>query len=195
MDTVRAKQLLRKELLAERKAWLAKQDSTVHARLSDTIKGFMAQRSFRTVLGYWPFGAEPDLRGLYRQLMVDPDITFALPAITAEASGRAMQFAVVADESELTPAKPYGIYEPTLQQDNACHTDGNTLILVPALAVNSQGFRLGYGGGFYDRYLASQHEAVKLGTVFSPFYPRQLPTSSFDISIGYVATELGIAAI
>lgn len=204
LDIVQAKKLLRKELLAERKAWLAEQEQeqeqnsiNVHGRLCDIIQGFMAQRSFTKVLGYWPFGAEPDLRTLYRRLMDDPKVTFALPVITGAAGApeRRMQFALVADESELTPSEPYGIYEPTLRQDNICSTDAHTLILVPALAVNQQGFRLGYGGGFYDRYLAEQHEATRLGTVFSPFYPRQLPTSSYDISIGYVATELGIAVI
>lgn len=192
-----SKKQLRKVLLAERKSWLDQQPGDVHGELSKNVAKFLIEGKFTTVLGFWPFGAEPDFRPLYRTLMKDPRITFGLPTIDASASSGlpVMHFIATDDEDQLAAKPPFGILEPRFDLGKVVNADAKTLVLVPALGIDGSGFRLGYGGGYYDRFLAAHPEAIKLGTVFSPFYPRWLPTSDHDISVGYVTTESAVFSI
>lgn len=191
------KSSLRKTLRAERSSWLGKQTADVHKELCATVANFLVAGGYTSVLGYWPFGAEPDLRALYTTLMTDPSLTFALPTIGSKArgTGLGMSFIATISEEQLAPAPPFGILEPRYSADRVVIPGSKTLILVPALAIDASGFRLGYGGGYYDRYLSAYREATALGTVFSPFYPRWLPTAQHDISVGYVATERAVHRI
>lgn len=192
-----SKTSLRKALRSERSTWLRQQTTDVHKELAATVAGFLVTGGFETVLGYWPFGAEPDLRPLYQTLMTDPRLTFALPTITSHGvgGGSGMSFIATTTEEQLHPAPPFGILEPRYVSADIVTPDSKTLILVPALAIDASGFRLGYGGGYYDRYLSAYREATALGTVFSPFYPRWLPTDEHDISVGYVATEQRLCSL
>jgi 5-formyltetrahydrofolate cyclo-ligase len=68
------------------------------------------------------------------------------------------------------------------------------LILVPAVACDYQGYRLGYGGGYYDRLLSSPEWASKptIGVLFDFAYLPQLPTDTWDIQLHGVCTETGL---
>lgn len=75
----------------------------------------------------------------------------------------------------------FNIFEPCSNPVNCGVLD---LIIVPALMVDSQGYRLGYGGGFYDRFLKSCPKSVKTLTVLpKKLYIQNLPHDDFDISI------------
>lgn len=65
------------------------------------------------------------------------------------------------------------------------------LIIVPMAAVDRQGNRLGYGKGFYDRFLAKT-EAVKVGLVFSEFLFDEIPAESFDEKLDVIISEEGV---
>lgn len=192
------KSKLRKQLRAERSQWLGTQPATVHNQLTEQVRTLFTKGGYRTVFGYWPFGSEPDLRPWYRQLMADPQVTLALPAIrhASHKDGTAeMVFVAVTSEQQLVSREPYGILEPDLEDGvghlaASCSVDDGSLIVVPALAVDARGYRLGYGGGFYDRFLAQSQMSTTVATVFQPFFPRALSVAPHDISVGYVATDL-----
>ncbi|MBQ4110135.1 MAG: 5-formyltetrahydrofolate cyclo-ligase [Clostridia bacterium] len=80
----------------------------------------------------------------------------------------------------------YGIPEPK------SHTEFEKtkldLIIVPALAFDKEGYRLGYGGGYYDRFMADL-TAFKLGICRSELYVEALPRDEFDIKADKVITE------
>lgn len=80
----------------------------------------------------------------------------------------------------------YGIPEPK------SHTEFEKqmldLIIVPALAFDKEGYRLGYGGGYYDRFMANS-KAFKLGICRSELYVEALPHAEFDIKVDKVITE------
>ena len=65
------------------------------------------------------------------------------------------------------------------------------LIIVPTLAFDSDGYRLGWGGGHYDRFLSEQPQALKVGLCFrNGFTKRLLPHERHDISLDKVITEV-----
>jgi 5-formyltetrahydrofolate cyclo-ligase len=65
------------------------------------------------------------------------------------------------------------------------------LVLVPALALDKMGFRLGYGGGFYDRCLA-KHPVPTIGITYSQFVVDRLPRDGWDIPLGGICTDRGL---
>lgn len=85
----------------------------------------------------------------------------------------------------------YGILEP---QDDAVEIpkDEIDLVLVPGLAFDLEGGRIGYGGGYYDRFLnGMRKDALKLGLAYDFQITDKIKTEQFDISIDGVITESG----
>ena len=60
-----------------------------------------------------------------------------------------------------------------------------------AIAINGSGYRLGYGGGFYDRFLINQ-SGIKVGIIFADFYLEALPHAPCDLPVDYICTENAI---
>lgn len=63
------------------------------------------------------------------------------------------------------------------------------LIIVPLLGFDAKRFRLGYGGGYYDRFLDAQPQALTAGLAFDCCYMRSLPHESHDIPLKWIVTE------
>jgi 5-formyltetrahydrofolate cyclo-ligase len=86
----------------------------------------------------------------------------------------------------------YGILEPSASLP-VLKPEEVDLILVPAVACDRKGFRLGYGGGFYDRLLSQPQWIGKptIGIVFEFAYLEQLPSDSWDYPMESVCTEAG----
>jgi len=84
----------------------------------------------------------------------------------------------------------WGIPEPVDGEEVGA--DELDLVLVPMIAADRQKHRLGYGLGFYDRFL-SQTPALKAGLLFEVFLQRDpLPVEEFDVRLDYLVTEKGI---
>lgn len=86
----------------------------------------------------------------------------------------------------------YGIFEPHPDAPRLEPSEVD-LILVPSVACDYRGYRLGYGGGFYDRMLSSPEWASKptIGIVFEFAYLPQLPVDEWDKPLQGVCTETG----
>lgn len=65
------------------------------------------------------------------------------------------------------------------------------LIIVPCLAADCSGYRLGYGGGFYDRYL-KDYNGISIVLCRKKQMVKKIPTETFDVPVGYYVTEEGI---
>ena len=63
------------------------------------------------------------------------------------------------------------------------------VILVPGLAFDALGYRIGYGGGYYDRYIARFEGAWSIGVCFDRFYDRQVPVGMWDHPVEGIVTE------
>lgn len=63
------------------------------------------------------------------------------------------------------------------------------LVIVPALAVDKNNYRLGYGGGFYDRFLKAINNAVSVVPIYHEFVVNSLPSEVFDVPVDFVITD------
>ena len=132
----------------------------------------------RVIYGFAPLGSEPDWLGDDRP--ADPILAF--PRATADG------LAFFADR-ELQPGL-FGALEPP----GTTPAPAPDLILVPGLAFDRAGFRLGRGGGFYDRFLASLSEPrpVLCGVCFSCQILPAVPREPHDSRMDYLLSDKGL---
>jgi 5-formyltetrahydrofolate cyclo-ligase len=103
-----------------------------------------------------------------------------------------MQYHIVSSLDELAKDN-YGILEPP--PENPIYDPekdlGSAICFVPGLVYDKAGYRLGYGKGFYDRYL-SHFSGCTLGVVYSDYILPTVPRGRFDVSVNILLTEKGV---
>lgn len=80
----------------------------------------------------------------------------------------------------------FGIPQPKSGRDHSAE-----IILTPLLAFDDAGFRLGYGGGYYDKYFA-KHDGLRVGLAYAGQAVASLPREKFDLPLHAVVTEEGV---
>jgi 5-formyltetrahydrofolate cyclo-ligase len=177
---------LRSQLLQQRQAialadWQAKSEAICqHLSQSEVY------RNAQVILAYMSTRQEPDLSALWingapkhwgLSRCVGQDLAWH-----ACSPSNAEQFQV----------GTYGILEPSATLP-VLKPEEVDLILVPAVACDRKGFRLGYGGGFYDRLLSNPQWASKptVGVVFEFAYLERLPRNPWDCPMQAICTETG----
>lgn len=133
-----------------------------------------------------PFKNEPDLLSLIHDL--EKHVTISFPVVK---DNKRIDFYRWESGSSLHKNK-YGILEPTVDSSFLIEPNHRTLVCLPSLAVDCQGYRLGYGGGYYDRFLEKNPHVHSLGIVFSKYILNSIPKDPWDIKIKKVCTEKGI---
>jgi 5-formyltetrahydrofolate cyclo-ligase len=185
LGSVMSKANLRRSLLQQRRQ-LAPEVWQQHSqRLCHHLQADPLFNQAKTVLAYFSIRQEPDLSPL-----------FELPKIWGfpRCIGQELSWHVWSPAGELTlQSGAFGILEP--------HSDAPSLepeqidlMLVPAVACARQGYRLGYGGGFYDRLLAEPKWAKvpTIGVIFGFAHLQTLPIDEWDQPLTGVCTEAGI---
>ncbi len=139
------------------------------------------------VSGYWPMGDEIDPRPLLQALSA-AGCRLALPALRGP--GQALDFRAWTPGDALVPAA-FGTQEPA--PDTPVLRP--RLLLVPLLAFDAEGYRLGYGGGFYDRSLASlraQGDILAVGLAFATQAVAAVPRDGNDQRLDWLVTERAV---
>ena len=134
------------------------------------------------VSGFWPLGEEIDIRPLLLALH-GRGHRVALPVTPSR--GEALTFRGWQLGGALIPER-FGTMRPT---GDIMVPD---MLLIPLLAFDVAGRRLGYGGGFYDRTLAGLPDRFRLGCAFAAQQVDAVPVGPYDIRLDAVATENGI---
>jgi 5-formyltetrahydrofolate cyclo-ligase len=133
---------------------------------------------------YWPMGDEADPRLLAHALAARAHV-LALPAVAAKKSPLHFRRWRAGDA---LIAHAFGMHEPA---DTAPRVVPDVL-LVPLLAFDAAGTRLGYGGGFYDRTLASLETKRAIGIAYAGQGVDALPAHAHDHPLDMVVTEAGV---
>lgn len=191
MDTVALeKQRLREERLAARET-LSEQE---RARLDDCItQNLLASPEYAeasTVLTYVSVSSEVSTRMFIEGALRDGK-TVAVPRCLP---GHRLEFAAITSLEQLVAA-PFNLLEPS--KDLSALTEdqmNNSICIVPALLVDTKGYRLGYGAGFYDRFL-STYPCKKICLAYQQNLSKtMLPHTEFDVPVDMVITESGVLA-
>lgn len=149
--------------------------------ICDTLfEAFSYRESF---LVYYSYGSEADTHGVVSRLLAAGKRVY-LPRVEGENIVPVRYFG---DESALIK-NGYGIYEP---QGEAFYGEIEVCI-TPLLAVNPRGFRLGYGGGYYDRFFAAHPHILKAGIGYFLQYTDEFSEDGWDKPLDLFVCERGI---
>ena len=190
LNTVRdQKNVLRDKYRAERAAM----DAAERARRDEAIaKAAANMASFRLakyVLMYAPTGEEIDVTGIaLRALELGKTVLY--PVCSKEE--HTMVYRAIKSLDELSPGA-YGIPEPPEDAPayDPAHDTGSALCFVPGLVYDRAGYRVGYGKGFYDRYL-SAFAGCKIGVIYGDYILKQVPRGRFDVKVDILLCEKGV---
>ena len=150
--------VLRKELLTRRRQTPAEVRQQWDQLLMSGVLAWCRQHQPRSVGVYWPIHAEPDLRACYSP-MTQMGIQLALPWVVEK--NMPLRF-LAWQEGDVMARDDYGIPLPAQRE----HLIVPYVLLIPCVGFSEGGYRLGYGGGYYDRTLALHLRCHAVGIAY-----------------------------
>ena len=181
---------IRKDVYKKRNEISAKQFENWNSLIFENVKCFIEEKKMSkidTIFTYCNYNNEVSTKELFKY-MREHGKTVAFPKIT-DADKRKMSFFETNSYDELVPGYK-GIMEPVSNRnmDDYCE---NAIMFIPMVAYDSNLNRVGYGGGYYDRYIEVNNPAIKIGLAFE-FQKYEFQNDEFDKTMDYVITERAI---
>ena len=172
------KKALRKEIRDQKRAMTEEMIVAKSEKLGKLFAASELYQNAKSIYGYLPYNQEVRTVAMLEQAIRDGK-RVAVP----KCYGDEMRFIWMEDLSKVE--KGYaGIPEPV--EDGPVADDHTALVLMPGLAFDPQGHRIGYGGGFYDRFLAEETEHPTLALCYDFQMLEHLETEEFDIPVDAV---------
>ena len=182
------KKRLRREMIARRDAMPAAERERLAASMARHVTSLPEYGSARSVLATMSIGSEWSTRAFLEQARADGK-TIVLPRISSEAPKRLVLYAVDDMNRDLIPGV-WDIPEPDPARCRPIDIAAVDFALVPALAVDRDNYRLGYGAGYFDGLLGSRKVKPYCVTALpSPFIVDSLPHEPHDIPVDLVLGE------
>jgi 5-formyltetrahydrofolate cyclo-ligase len=188
-SNAQAKAELRKAWLRDRRSLSPEDHSTKSQAICQNLQQHPAfqladfQLADAVVLSYFSIRQEPDLTLLLKQM--DSKVQWGFPRI----EGEVLRWHGWAWGDPIAQG-PFNVPEP-LPTAPVITNDRPILMLVPCLGLDRAGFRLGYGGGYYDRLLADPlwQQVVTVGIVFEEFVTERLPVEPWDRALMWCCSD------
>lgn len=180
------KAVLRKDYKQRRISIAADEKAEMDAAIVRRLIGLRSYSYSDNLLLYYPRPDEIDILPLARQAIADGKAVY----FPISGDKGIMEFRRVVDlDKDFSPGR-FGIYEPSLEcplLDKSVAL-GAALVIMPALSIDRDGYRLGYGKGYYDRYLIDLTASV-IGIVYDCLLADRLPRGKFDRRADLVVTD------
>ena len=172
------KKELRRQIRELKRAMTSEQIDAASARLGELFLNCAQYKEAKTIYGYLPYNQEVRTVPMLEQAMKDGK-RVAVP----KCYGEEMRFIYMDDLSKVE--KGYAnIPEPIA--DDPVADDKTALVLMPGMAFTKDGKRMGYGGGFYDKFLASEPDHPTVALCYDFQMVEDLPTEDYDIPVDCV---------
>lgn len=171
---------LRRAILKQRQSLSTEEWHTKSNLIGDRLKNLSVFKEANTVFAYFSFKQEADLTFLFTL-----DKNWGFPRCLDQSLSWHMWH-----PGQSLSTGQYGIREP-LENAPMIRPQSADLILVPTVACDRQGNRLGYGGGYYDRFLSSIQDSniPTIGIVYDFAYLQKLPVAPWDQKLDFICTE------
>lgn len=184
-DTAEAKRALRVSAASRRAAIPAREASLAADAVRDHVLAGVAMAKSAAIGGYWPIGTELDPRPLLVALHQRGHV-IGLPRTQAR---QPLVYHRWSPDDPLVPGK-FGILmpghdRPVVEPD---------VLILPMLAFDAGGMRLGYGGGYSDRTMAALRRRKKImciGVAYAAQQVESVPSDTFDQRLDWIVTEQG----
>ena len=187
------KAVWRKICAEKRAAICADVRRNAEEKICESVSLFGRYREASLLLFYAPIGSEANVRPLIEEAL-EQGRRAAFPRCEAEPG--VMTFRTVRSIGELNPGA-YGVLEPARDAPLVTTEElarADAFALVPGLAFDREGYRLGYGKGYYDRFLPS-FGGFAAGVCFEEQIFDRLPANRFDIRVNALISERGVTVV
>ena len=182
------KRQLRESLLTERMTISEEERQEAESRIASRFLNLASFRFAETVLLYAPIKGEIDLLSICHAVL---NLGKQLAFPRCHDDGCTMTYHLVSSLNELACGR-YGIREPLEGAPLYLPSpDKHDVCVVPAVCFDKSGYRVGYGKGYYDRFL-SQFGGTTVGLVMHRFLLPEVPRGRFDRSVDLILTEKGV---
>lgn len=178
----KTKAALRAECLSRRRSLPEDARAAAAERAAQILAGQPLKAMGKIVSGYWPLHGEFDVRPA---LLALGKAGFALALPVIETAKAPLIFRRYAPGDTLLKDTTHDIYEP-LPSAQILVPD---ILLVPLVAFDRNGFRLGLGGGYYDRTLAGLGKRITIGIGYADAEVETVPSEAHDVKMDYILTE------
>lgn len=172
------KKTLRKQIREQKRAMTQLQIETASEKLVQMFLNTELYRNAKTIYGYLPYNQEVRTEPILQRALSDGK-KVAVPKIY----GDEMKFIYLPDLSQVESGYA-GIPEPIA--DEPIGNDPTALVLMPGMAFTKEGYRIGYGGGYYDKFLAAEPNHPTIALCYDFQMVEQLPTEEFDVPVDLV---------
>ena len=172
------KKELRKQIREKKKAMTPEQIENTSSRLAELFYATSQYQNAREIYGYLPYNQEVRTTSILQHAL-DDGKKIAVPKIF----GDTMRFVYLTDLSQVAPGYA-GIPEPI--EDGPLANAKDALVLMPGLAFDRDGNRMGYGGGFYDQFLAAEPEHPTVALCYDFQIVSSIPRQDHDIPVDLV---------
>jgi 5-formyltetrahydrofolate cyclo-ligase len=179
LENSKEKASLRKVLLERRDVTSADYVNLASQKIHNRLKQIDAFRAANSIGCYYPIGSEIKTQDIMQELLGDGKEVF-LPKV----DGDNMSFRKIKGLDDLEKGN-FDIMEP---KENCPKTDDVEIVLVPTVGITRAGIRIGYGYGFFDRYLSTS-KARTISLTYSKQIVKSIPFSEKDIKIDWIVTE------
>ena len=170
---------LRKHLLEKRDATSAELRDIASERIHENLKRNSPFINAQNIACYFPIGSEINTHDIMLDILKQGK-NLLLPRIIHNN----IQFYIISNLEKLEKGS-FEIMEPRDSCERAKKID---CILIPTVGVSKLGTRLGYGKGYYDRFLSST-DTVKISLTYSKQIVKSIPSDSHDIKVDWIITE------
>ena len=172
------KKQLRKQIREKKRAMTVAEIEQTSAKLAELFYASEQYQQAKTVYGYLPYNQEVRTVPMLEKALADGK-KVAVPKVY----GDEMKF-IYLDDLTKVEAGYSGIPEPIADEPVA--DDPTALVLMPGLAFDREGHRIGYGGGFYDKFLSAEPNHPTLALCYAFQVLPHLETEEFDIPVDCV---------
>lgn len=177
---------LRKYLLEKRNSLSREEVLSASESIIRKIDALIKKNKSMLILGFMPLGNEIDLRPLYEKILAgyykenfDIDIILGLPRVC----GKEMRFFKIDSLDDLEKSK-FGIMEPRLKSEEIIAK--NAHVMVPLIGLDKDKRRLGFGGGFYDKYFGKHKNNTLYGLAYDFQINIDFEVNEYDIAMDHI---------
>ncbi len=187
------KQTLKFGIFEKRKALSKEEVGEKSKKIKENLYSLPEFKTAKNILFYVSFNNEADTINIIKELLDNKEKKIIVPFV--EKNNPMLQLSELKNFNELEP-KSRGILEPKEKCIREFDAKNLDLAIVPGIVFDKNGHRIGYGHGYYDRFLKTLKEsAKKIGIAFELQLVDKIPKEGHDIPVDIIVTEKRILKI
>lgn len=183
------KKELRSRILRERRQLSVQTIDVLSAKIAESFIRWDIYHDAKSIMLYVPMPDEPQIASVFEHAWAE-NKSVSIPHLS-QVWG-IMDAAAIHSFEDLVPGKIKNLKVPDPEKLRVVDSTSIDLILMPGIAFDQHGYRLGMGAGYYDRFLPKALQAITVGVCWSTNVLHNLPRESHDLPVEYLLTEMGI---